>query len=446
MAWPLAVGMLSFTFMSVVDTLLMGHVGTAAQAGVGLGGTLVFACMAFFRGLTSGAQSVVAAADGAGDGARVRRAGGAALLLGLLSGLAAATVLALVYEPLLTLAVREEAVAESCRRYVGVRLFGLPFALLAFGALSALQGLGDTRARMWVSLAGNVLNVVLDLVLIFGVGPIPALGEEGAALSTVLGSALMAALYLGCYLRRLGRPVRPTLEVLRSTAVLGLPAGTQGLLGVGAMTIMALVLARAGAAQLAASEIVINIVSFSFLPGFGVGEAGGVLVGRYLGARRPESAARALGSARTLALVLMGACALGFALGGEALAGLFSRDPEVVRLAGFLLLMAAGFQLFDALCMVHLCALRAAGDTRFTLVVTTFTGWGLLVPLTLGLGLTLGWGAKGAWLGLIAETAVLAALTAWRVRGIASGRVGRLDLLLGEREEAARAPEPAAAL
>ena len=93
--------------------------------------------------------------------------------------------------------------------------------------------------------------------------------------------------------------------------------------------------------------------------------------------------------------------------------------------------LTTGAQLFDALGTVHLCALRGAGDNRFTLAVTASAKWGLLVPLTLAFGLGLGWGAPGAWLGITVEVAVLAAVTGWRVAGLRRGTVGRLDLLLG---------------
>jgi MATE family multidrug resistance protein len=95
------------------------------------------------------------------------------------------------------------------------------------------------------------------------------------------------------------------------------------------------------------------------------------------------------------------------------------------------MLFAAAFQVFDAMAMVHLCALRSAGDTRFTLLLTTVAAWGITVPAALGLGMVLGWGATGAWLGLTVEVIVLALVSGWRVGGLRSGRVGRLDLLLG---------------
>ena len=105
----------------------------------------------------------------------------------------------------------------------------------------------------------------------------------------------------------------------------------------------------------------------SFLPGYGVSEAGGVLVGRYLGAGKRQTAARAVRSARWLAVMAMGLCGAVFALGGQEIAGAFTKDPEVARIAGTLMFFAAAFQIFDAVAMAHLCALRNAGDTRFTL-------------------------------------------------------------------------------
>jgi len=431
LAWPLAVGMLSYTLMSLVDTLLMGHVSTAAQAGVGLATTFAFACMIFFRGLASGAQSLVAAADGARDSAKLRAAGSAGVWIGALSGLAATLLLLLSYRAVLGWAVSDVDVATSCSRYLEVRAWGLPFALLGFGCLAGLQGIGETRTRMWVSLAGNLTNVGLDLVLIFGCGPIPAWGEAGAAVATVVSNALIALLYGLRYRQLFGSLVRPGADVVRRALQVGLPSGCQGLVGVGAFLGMNLVLARTGAAHLAASEIVLRITSVSFLPGFGVGEAAGVLVGRYLGAGERRTAARAVHSARILAAVLMGLAGLVFLTEGQWLASWFTRDPRVVTLAGRLMLFAAAFQVFDALAMVHLCALRGAGDTRFTLLLTILGGWGLLIPGAVVFGLLLGWGAPGAWLGLTCELAVIAAISGWRVRGLETGSVGRLDLLLG---------------
>ncbi len=431
MAWPLAVGMISFTLMGVTDTLIMGHVGTVAQAAVGLGATFVWTFMAFFRGTASGAQTLVAAADGAGDRDRVVRAGGAGVLMGLVSGVIAAGLLAVATAHALPLMVDDPKMVASATRYLDIRVWGLPLTLTAFGLMSGLQGLGDSKARMQASVAGNAVNIGLDIVLVFGLGPFPRMEEAGAALATVIGAFVMLMVYAWRYRRLFGMPRLPGAEVLRSALTVGLPAGSQALIETIAFATMNIVLARVGPVHLAASGIVLNIVSVSFLPGYALAEAGAILVGRYVGAGSGDAAKRSLRTSRSLALAFMGVCGLLFALCGAEIASMFTRDQEVVALAAQLMLVAAAFQVFDAVAMVHLSVLRAVGDTRYTLLVTSLASWTLLVPAVFALGIWAGWGAVGAWLGLLAEIAFLAAITAWRVPGIYDGRVVQMELLLG---------------
>ncbi len=431
LAWPLSIGMLSFSLMGLVDTLLMGRVGTVAQAGVGLGATVCFALAGFFRGFASGPQSLVAAGDGAGDRARVRRAGTAGLIFGLIGGLLLMVLTWWVGAYALGPMADDPSVVAEAGPYVRIRALAMPIGILAWGLMCGLQGLGDTRTRMWASLAGNAVNIGLDLILIFGLGPIPALGAVGAAWATNAGIAASGLVLAVVWLKRFGRPVRPGREVLASGARIGLPAGLQWAQGGFAFGAMTMILARVGPVHLAANQIVLNIVSLSFLPGYALSEAAGVLVGRYLGAGRRAGAARSVRSARQIAWVVMGLCGLVFVAFGEPIAGLFTADEAVRALSAELLVFAAMLQLFDAAAMVHLGSLRGAGDTRFTLLVGLGGSWGLLVPLSVALGYAAGWGAVGAWTALCVEVAFLALVTAPRVAGLGQGRVGRMDLLLG---------------
>lgn len=138
LAWPLSVGMLSFTLMGLVDTVLMGRVGTIAQAGVGLGAVACFSLAAFFRGTAGGAQALVAAADGAGDRDRVRRAGTSALIFGLIGGLMLAGLLFLVGRFALAPLADDPAVVAEATPYVFIRVLSMPFSIGAWGLMSAL--------------------------------------------------------------------------------------------------------------------------------------------------------------------------------------------------------------------------------------------------------------------------------------------------------------------
>ncbi|MBV71300.1 MAG: hypothetical protein CMH52_08115 [Myxococcales bacterium] len=431
MAWPLAIGLLSFTLMGVTDTILMGQVGTEAQAGVGLGATMIFFSVAFFRGLTSGAQSLIAAADGAGQRTRILQAAGSGLIIGLLSGLAAMILtmgLTIWIMPLLSESV---AVIDSASGYMWIRAWVLPISLLSFALMSILQGLGDTKIRMWASICGNAVNIILDFIFIFGWGCIPAMGAEGAALATVAGSATMCIFYAWRFFVVVGRARRPSIEVLRSSIAIGLPAGAQAGLGALAFATMTAVLARVGPAHLAASQIALNIISISFLPGYGLGEAAGVLAGRYLGAGKPRTAGRAIASAREIALYIMGLCGCLFLFAGAPIVSLFTHDADVEKIAQTCLLCAAIFQVLDAVVLVNLCSLRSLGDTRFTFAATSFAAWVIMLPLTYFLALSWGLGAVGAWFAMIIEFATLAVLTTRRVSGVRKGTIGRVDLLLG---------------
>ena len=132
-----------------------------------------------------------------------------------------------------------------------------------------------------------------------------------------------------------------------------------------------------------------------------------------------------------MALLVMGVCGVFFWLAGSLIVRLFTQDAQVQEIAESLLICAAVFQLFDAVVMVNLCALRNVGDTRFTFVATALAAWLVMLPLTYVLGIVFNLGATGAWCGMILELMVLAAITGWRVAGVRKGQVGRLDLLLG---------------
>ena len=439
LAWPIAIGILSYTVMGVIDTALMGQVSTSAQAGVGLASTLIFCCMSFFRGLVTGAQNIVAAADGAKDRARVCQAGSTALYLGALSGLAAMFVCAaIIFLIVPVITHKEPLLEEACFDYFLIRLIDLPISIVGFAAQSALQGLGDTKIRMWAGLVGNAVNVTLDFVFIFGAGPIPAMGASGAALATIAGTLAMTLMYLKRYHTCFGRPQRPQKEILLNAIHLGLPAGTQSLLANIAWGITNAVLARIGSSELAASQVVVNITSLSFLPGIGIAEATSTLVGRAIGAGDRPLCGRTIQSGRNVAITVQGGCGVLFFACATSIASLFSNDIGVLNAAARLLQIAAAFQLFDAIATIHLASLRAAGDMKFCMMISCLGSWGITLPATLLLGAYLQWGAAGAWVGMLAETVMLAAISGWRVKGIAQGRIGRLDLLLGISSRATR--------
>ena len=417
LAWPITVSMLSYTVMLVVDTIYVGQLGTRPLAAIGLATAVTFVFVCFGRGAVQGMKIVVAQRTGAGEAATVARALVQGLHVAVGIGLLVAA-LAPWAEALFGVLGAGDDVAELAAGYLRVRLLGAVFTLSLVAANGWFEGRGDTRTPMVATLIANGLNIVLDPLLIFGWGPVPAMGIAGAAAATLLAEALALA-WLWARLRRRHREATraawPEPGLLREILRLGLPMGVRGALEVSAWTVFIAILARCGDTALAAHVLVVRVVSVSFLPGHAIGEAAAVLVGQAVGAGRPELASQAWRRATGLAMGLMTACAVIFAAIPEVLLSVFGPAAEVVEIAAELMLIAAAFQLFDAVAVVAQGALNGAGDARFVMVSSVLIAWCFNVPVAWLLALELGLGATGAWLSLTAELVLIAAVSLHRI-------------------------------
>lgn len=415
LAWPILVSMGSYSVMGLVDSLFVSQLGTSALAAVGLGTSALHLVTALWVGLLGGVRILVAQHVGAEDLPAARRVGWQGLWLALGAGLLVLGTVPFAGALLALVGAGPDLVVLG-RDYVAVRLLSGPFVFLTFALQGWFQGRGDTRTPMRAVLAGNLLNIVLDPVLIHGLGGLPALGITGAGLATAL-AWVVQAVWLG-WRATLGLPVRPDRSELRALFRVGLPVGVNHLLDVLAFAVFAVLLASAGEAHVAAHVVVVRVLMTSVLPGHALGEATGVLVGQSLGAGRLSRARRAWWSGVRLATAFMvGVGALFVAVPALLLAP-FGVDPEVLDLGTSALTLLGFVQVFDAVVMISLGALNGAGDTRFTLVSGLTTTWLVKVPvaaLLVGAGL----GIVGAYLGVAAELVVLAFVVGTRVRGAA---------------------------
>ena len=413
LAWPIAVSMLSYSVMTLVDTLFVGRLGPPALAGVGLGGVTAFALLCFPMGLLGGVKVLVSQATGAGKNDAAR--GASYLAAGLVLALAWSAVVIVVGQLVgnaLALFTATPAVGEVSRVYLVVRVLGAP-AVLVFVALREYRhGEGDTRWPMIAVLVANGANVALDWLLIFGL----ELGVAGAAWATVASSAIQAAILWFAPPRsavaRLRRLKSRGAWLARLPAVwrMGAPGGLQFLLEVGSFTVLSLMIAAFSEVDMAAHHIAIQVIHFTFLPGLAVSEAASVLTGQAVGAGRDELVQRVGRRALAMAGGYAVVCTVVLTVGGSWIAAGFTADPELLRRTTGLLYVAAFFQVFDAANVVARGALRGTGDVRFTAVVGIVTAWVVVPPLTWLLGRGAELGALGGWLALCVEIVVAAAI------------------------------------
>lgn len=422
LAYPTVIGMLSATLMWTVDTLLLGRVGKVELAAAGLGGVLVWTLYTFFVGLVQGVATFVAQAKGAG------RHGECAVFAwqGLYLALPGALVLAVFYwqaENLLALAGPDPAVAGEALRYMRARMTGAYFLLATFVFHSFFRGIGSVRTSMAISLVSNLVNLVLDLLLIFGPGPWPRWTTFGAGLATSIADVSAALLGCALFLRpRVAALYHPwqvralRLDALRRLLRVGAPIGVQTFLDMGSFTVFMALMGRLGTDELAASQIAVQLLSFSFMPANGIAKAATTMVGQYLGAGRAALAARCGWVSLRMNLVYSLVVAALFFAARRHLFSLFNGDAAVVAAGASIVPLLALFQIADATQMTMSGALQGAGDTRAPMLITGIGSYAIFLPLALLFAYRLEWGIFGAWLGGVIAFACIATLLTLRFR------------------------------
>ncbi len=287
-AWPIMASMLSFTAMNFVNALWVGPLGKAYLAAAGLGSVLLYAIHGFGYGVLVGLKISAAQAHGEGDDLRARRLLWHGLRLALWMGL-----LELLFipfgEPLLRLLGASDTVSPLAADYFAMRVLGGVPAFIMTACTQYLQGRGRTVAPMYAMIIANVFNVGLDPLFIYGWGPVPAMGIEGAGLAASISFGFGALALLWVVWPELKATPRTFERALVGRIwQLGFPLGGRATLEIASYLLFQGILAAIGDAHLAAHVIVVRTISVSFLPGYAVSEAVSVLVGQAVGARRME--------------------------------------------------------------------------------------------------------------------------------------------------------------
>jgi MATE family multidrug resistance protein len=420
LALPIVVVQVGMMAMGVVDSILLGHVSAADLAAGALGNLYFFGVCGLGMGVLMALDPIVAQAVGARDDEGVAR--GVQRGLVLAAGLTVVSSLAFLPARGVFEVLQQPAdVVPRAARYCVASIPGvLPF--YAFVVLrQSLQAIGRLRPIVVSMVAGNLLNLALAWVLVFGHLGAPALGAAGAALATSLSRWALVALLLALALREL----RPHLVPLRRAALeraplarmlrLGLPIGVQYQLEMGVFSVVALLMGRIGTEAMAAHQIAINIASLTFMVPLGVSGAAAVRVGHAVGAGDAAAARRAAVAALVSGAAFMLLSAAVLLLAPAPLAHVYTRDAAVLALARVLIPIAGVFQVFDGVQVVSIGVLRGVGDTRTPMLVNVIGFWVVGLPVSLTLAFRLGHGAEGLWWGLVVGLVAVALFLVARV-------------------------------
>lgn len=405
------------SLFAVVDIFFVSKLGDPAMAAVGLTESMLTLVYTAAMGLGIGTTAMVARRTGEGDREGAARATVQAVVLGF-GAAALIGVAGAVFAPdLLRLMGADEAVVETGTSYTRIMLGGNVVIMLLFLQNAAFRGAGDAATAMRVLWLANGLNIVLDPLLIFGLGPFPELGVQGAAVATTIGRGTAVLVQMHVLLRRGGnlRVRRPDLRlrpaVMARLVRLSATGALQTLIGTASWILLVRVTAAFGSAALAGYVIGVRIVLFALLPAWGLANAAATMVGQSLGAGQPERAERAVWLACKMNLAFLGVVGVVFFAFAPALAGLFGGSAETADVAASCLrIVAAGF-FFYAYGMVLTAAFNGAGAVWTPTVINLFCFWLWEVPLAWLLAFPLGMGPNGVFLAIAIAFSTLAVVS-----------------------------------
>ena len=427
LALPLIIAEVGWMSMGIVDTIMVGRLPDSAVAigATGLGQSLYHSVAIFGGGLLLGLDTFVAQAYGRKDlhDARI------SLVNGLFLALALTPILMLAvsfWPPLMQHFGISAELVEPMRPFLHALNWGTLPLLTYFALRRYLQAENVVLPIMFALISANVVNAIGDWALIYGHLGLPAMGITGSGWATCVARIYMAGVLAVTLLwveskRSLPRwagAVRIDLRRVTALLKLGAPAATQILLEIGAFAAATALVARLGPVPLSGHEIALNCAALTFMVPLGISSAAAVRVGQQLGRRDPAGARRAGWSAIVLGAGFMTCSGLVFVSIPTWIARLFSPDLVVIRTGARLLLVAAGFQLFDGLQTVATGALRGAGDTKTPMLANFVAYWLIGLPVGYLLCFKSGWGAVGVWIGLCAGLMMIGSglLLAWHKR------------------------------
>lgn len=418
LAYPVILGMIGHTLVSLVDNIMVGQLGTAELAAVSLGNSFVFIAMSLGIGFSTAITPLVAEADGEKNIEKGKQAFNHGLFLCTVLGISLFFLL-LVLKPLMYKMSQPDEVVAFAKPYLDLVAFSLIPLIMFQGFKQFADGLSQTKYSMWATIMANIINIVLNYLLIFGKFGFPEMGIIGAAIGTLISRVAML-LFMWILLKRKDK-FKPYFErfsfknikkhVLNKIIGLGFPSALQMLFEVAVFTSAIWLSGVLGKNPQAANQIALNLSSMTFMVAMGLSVAAMIRVGNQKGLQNFKELRRIAFSIFLLVILLDIIFALIFYVFNTQLPRMYVDEADLVNqadniqvmtIAAKLLVIAAVFQISDGIQVVVLGALRGLQDVKIPTVITFIAYWIIGFPVSYFLGKEDVYGSEGIWMGLLA--------------------------------------------
>lgn len=421
LAYPVVLGQLGHIMVGVVDTAMVGRIGTVEQAAVALANSFYMLVLVFGLGVSYGVTPLVAAADSSGNHKQNASLLKHSVVINTLVGISLFLLL-LLLTPLLRMLDQKQEVLSVALPFLNVMIFGMIPLSIFSGLKQFAEGLSFTRVAMFISLGANVLNILLNYLMIFGHWGFPEMGVMGSCWASFISRVVMALVmfayvYYHTQFKIYWQEYRNTklsLRVTKDILAIGVPSGLQWLFEIGAFSFAVIMIGWISPVAQAAHQVALSIPAVTYMMASGISAAASVRVGNYLGVNNREGVRIAGYSAFVIVLLFMSVSAVCMIALKNVLPTLFSEDMDVTAIASSLLIVAAFFQLSDGTQVVGLGALRGVKDVKIPTIITLVAYWIIGLPMSYVLGFMLDMGVMGVWYGLSLGLTVAAGLLFWR--------------------------------
>ena len=408
LAFPIMLSQLGHVVVGVVDSLMVGRLGTEELAAVSLSNSFFNFVLLFGIGLSYGITPLISSSKGENK----KKSIGVVLYNGLLINFLFAIFLSfiLIISKFILLELdQNKNVLELTFPYLDVIAISL-IPLMIFQTFKQyIEGLGFTKQPMVISVVANVLNIVLNYLLIFGVGGFPRLEVLGAGYASLISRVFMMVCIIIYVLqaKKFNNFIKQLnflsikRKIINKILGIGVPSGFQFVFEIGSFSIAAVMIGWFGAEALASHQIALNLASITYMIATGISASSMISLGYFYGKKNYADLKKSGYANFIIVSIMMGVFGVLFILFRKELPAFYIDDPDVIILASNLIIIAALFQIPDGIQSVGLGVLRGIRDTKVPTLVTFVAYWIIAIPLCYFLGVTKNYGPIGIWIGLM---------------------------------------------
>ena len=422
LAIPMVFEMVMESVFALVDIYFVSQVSTNAVATIGLTESVVSLIYAVAVGISMAATAVIARRIGEGDQEGAKNAATQVIYLGLGVSIVFSLVGIYFAKEILGLMKASPDLIEEGYQYTQILIGGNTTIVLLFLINAIFRGAGNASYAMWVLIFSNALNIILDPLFIFGIGPFPELGVKGAAVATTIGrgSAVilqLLLLWLGKSRVQLAlRHLKLQLAIVSNIVRISWGGIGQFLIGTSSWVFLMRIMSEFGSEVLAGYTIAIRIVIFCLMPAWGLSNAAATLVGQNLGANAPDRAAKAVWQTSKYNALFMGTLSILFLVWSKPIVSIFSPVEEVINTGSLCLRVFALGYVFYAFGMVLIQSFNGAGDTKTPTYINFVCFWMFQLPLAYFTALSLEWGPVGVMISIVLAEILLTLISAYYFR------------------------------